>query len=285
MLDLLKSLTQIQTSAAVPLWLRLSIALGLVIPVLVLILGPLTLLGVARMRRARARFARKMGWKWEGGGAFSGRLANGAGWEGGAYADERTGPYLKWSGGPLACRTENRMYVVSRAEYERQLAAHQNSSLSPRGELRAAPVALMSRSVDGSDAANLVVAAAEPPRLPMPFKGEAAWAVDPSIQPCPVNNRAFDERFVLLSNNRAFALTAFSDSAVSQLLDWDAALPERLKIRLAWNLLTLELRPGPTDALDIEKLGQLALTIAENANASNGAAYWSYLKSARLPRQ
>ena len=85
----------------------------------------------------------------------------------------------------------------------------------------------------------------------------------------------------MLSNNRAFALAVFSDAAVAQLLDWDAALPEQFKIRLAWNRLVLQLKPGSSEHLDIEKLGRLALTIAESANASNGAAYWSQLRSRR----
>ncbi len=266
MSDLFNHLLQIQTSPAAPFWLRLIVALVLAMPVILMILAVQVCIGLLRHGRVNRQFARRMGWKWESGGAFSGRLANHANWEGGAYANENIGAYLNWSGGPLACRTENKLYVVSRAEYERQRSSTVVQPQLP--ELAggsAASIASASTAVASQALAQPAVRA----------KNEALWLGDPAVQACPIDNRAFEERFVLLSNNRSFAYAAFPDTAVRQLLDWDAVVPERFRVKLTWNRLVLELKPGPVDHCDIEKFGQLALTIAESANASNGAAYWS----------
>lgn len=304
-LDLFTHLLQIQTSPAAPFWLRLIVALVLIMPVALTVSGLLASWSLYRHRSCKRQFARRMGWKWESGGAFSGTLANNAGWEGGAYADERSGTYLNWSGGPLACRTEHKLYVVSRVEYDRQRSARLAEKQALEDIAVAAGVPFMSvtglrslasrltvnpdtvgtdtvdaQTVDAQTVASMTVyAIAYAPTLAR-SKSEAPWMADSSVQACPIDNRAFEERFVLLTNNQVFARAAFSDAAVRQLLDWDAVRPEQFKVRLAWNRLVLELRPGSADHLDIEKFGKLALTVAENANASNGAGYWSQRRSA-----
>ncbi len=264
MFDLFTHLLQIQTSPAAPFWLRLIVALVLAMPAILAILAVIVCASLLRHQNVNRQLARRMGWKWERGGAFSGQLANHASWEGGAYVNENIGTYLNWSGGPLACRTENKLYVVSRAEYDRQ---------SSELQLQQQPLEVASV---GSGSADTAVASPFWAQPTVRIKNEALWTGDPAVQVCPIDNRAFEERFVLLSNNRSFAYAAFPDSAVRQLLDWDAVVPERFKIKLTWNRLVLELKPGPADHRDIEKFGQLALTIAENANASNGAAYWTH---------
>ncbi len=294
MLDLFTHLLQIQTSPAAPFWLRLIVALVLIMPAVLTVLAVLAAGSLLRHRKHKRRFARRMGWKWESGGAFSGVLANNAGWEGGAYADEPSGAYLNWSGGPLACRTEHKLYIFARSEFDRQRAARLAEKQALEDLAVAAGIPFMSvaglRSLASDQAvleqqapAHTALAALTQNRgqtlLPASPKIEAPWIVDATVLPCPIDNRAFEERFVLLSNNRAFAHTVFPDQAVRQLLDWDAVVPEHFKVRLAWNRLVLELKPGPTDHQDIEKFGQLALSIAENANASNGAGYWSQKRS------
>jgi hypothetical protein len=274
-LDLFTHLLQIQTSPAAPFWLRLIVALVLIMPAVLTVLAVLAAGSLLRHGKHKRGFARRMGWKWESGGAFSGVLANNAGWEGGAYADEQSGASLNWSGGPLACRTEHKLYIVARSEFDRQRATRSAEKQALEDLAVAAGVPFMSVAGLRSLASDQAVLEQPQTILPASQKIDAPWIIDPTVLPCPIDNRAFEERFVLLSNNRAFAHTVFPDRAVRQLLDWDAVVPEHFKVRLAWNRLVLELKPGPTDHQDIEKFGQLALSIAENANASNGAGYWS----------
>lgn len=296
--DWLHQFGRILSAPQMPFWLNALAAAIVIAPALLVGMGVFVAFSAAGFRGRQKRLARSHGWKWLHGSEFSGRLTNGSPWEGGAYRDVNGRIHMNWTGGPLACRTERKLLLIPRLEFERESAnAHavqrlgraRSSAMAERQLALLAiepsvtvpsatvPIATVPIATVRSAAVGGAAPETEPPTS-RPSQLIIEWSEDPDLREIAVENRAFQERFVVLCENSAFAKTTISDSVVAQLLDWDLAAAQQFRIRLKCNRLTLTLGSGTEEPADVQALIHLALNIAENASASNACGYCRALR-------